>query len=90
VKVAREGTDALLANHPLVKHPYNAGQDRQRKAALMSLLDRDTSQEEKDNAVGGRTREGGRSSFKGGGNRLRLDAPGAERASRPFKRMAAV
>lgn len=49
--VAREGTDATLANHPLVKHPYNAAQDRQRKAALMSLLDRDTSQEEKDNAV---------------------------------------
>lgn len=50
-QVAREGTDATLANHPLVKHPYNAAQDRQRKAALMSLLDRDTSQEEKDNAV---------------------------------------
>ncbi|KAI8470122.1 MAG: hypothetical protein J3K34DRAFT_521591 [Monoraphidium minutum] len=49
--IAREGTDAALSNHPLVKHPYNGAQDRQRKAALMSLLDRDTSQEEKDNAV---------------------------------------
>ncbi|GBF95675.1 hypothetical protein Rsub_08657 [Raphidocelis subcapitata] len=49
--IAREGTDATLANHPLVKAPYNAAQDRQRKAALMSLLDRDTSQEDADNAV---------------------------------------
>lgn len=49
--VAREGGEAAVANHPLVKHPYNAEHERNRKAALNALLGRTPQQEAEDAAV---------------------------------------
>jgi DNA methyltransferase 1-associated protein 1 len=49
--IAREGTDATIANHGLVRTPYNATHERNRKQALVALLQRDPQQELQENLV---------------------------------------
>ena len=53
--IAREGTDATIANHSLVRNPYNAAHERNRKQALIALLHRTPQQEEQENLVRLRT-----------------------------------
>ncbi|KAK9806041.1 hypothetical protein WJX73_008279 [Symbiochloris irregularis] len=49
--IAREGGESGIANHVIIKHPFNAQHERQRKNAMDTLLRRTQAQEAADSAV---------------------------------------
>lgn len=49
--MAREGNEALIANQTLVKYPFNANHERQRKTALEGLMARTNKQLQEENKL---------------------------------------
>mmetsp|Transcript_8824 Transcript_8824/g.18876 ORF Transcript_8824/g.18876 Transcript_8824/m.18876 type:complete len:443 (+) Transcript_8824:44-1372(+) len=49
--VAREGGEAAVANHVLVKHPFNRQHEAERKAAIHLLLTRGAGQVQEENVI---------------------------------------
>ena len=50
---AREGGEAAVANHPIVRYPYNRDHEVQRKRAVEMMLKRTDEEAEEENAVSG-------------------------------------
>ena len=50
---SREGGEAAVANHTLIRYPYNKEHEVQRKRAVEMMLARTTEQADEENAVRG-------------------------------------